>query len=296
MKTFLDCVPCFFRQALDAARLSKAGGKKQKEVLLAVAEYLPKIDMRLSPPEIDRQIILFVGKRTGMKKDAYREIRKKSNRAALKMYPRLKKFVNVRRGGLKNAVDVAIEGNVIDYGATSPEETEKKLKKLASGDPAAVKRVKGRFDFAGFKNALRKAKNILYLADNAGETVFDRVLTEYIKEKYPDKKIIYAVKEKPAINDALLKDAYESGLGDSADIISSGSDAPGTVLSLCSGGFIKLFNGADMVISKGQGNYEALSGVKRRVFFLFVAKCGIIARHAGCEIGDQVLINSGGKK
>ncbi len=296
MKTFLDCVPCFFRQALDAARLSGAAGKKQKETLFRVAEYLPKTDMSLSPPEINRQITIFLAKSPGAKKDAYRKIRKCSNALALKIYPRLKKFVNCRAGGLKKAVEIAIEGNIIDYGATGPEETEKKLKKLISGGAFVVKRGNARFDFAGFKKALLKAKNILYLADNAGETVFDRVLTEYIREKYQDKKIIYTVKEKPAINDALLEDAYESGLGDSTDIISSGSDAPGIVLSLCTPGFVKLFRKADMVISKGQGNYEALSEVKRRIFFLFVAKCGIIARHAGCKIGDHVLINSRGKK
>ena len=128
------------------------------------------------------------------------------------------------------------------------------------------------------------------MADNAGETVFDRILIEEIKKGDSNKEIIYAVKESPAINDALIEDAYYCGIDRIAKVISSGSDAPGTVLSLCSKKFLKLYRNADMIISKGQGNFEALSNAKRPIFFMFMAKCPVIAREVNCKIGDVILL------
>ena len=105
-----------------------------------------------------------------------------------------------------------------------------------------------------------------------------------------DKEIVYAVKEKPIINDALAKDALVCGIEKNAQIISSGSDAPGTILSLCSKEFLKVYKKADVIISKGQGNFEALSAEHRPIFFLFMAKCPVIAYDVGCKIGDVVLL------
>ena len=104
------------------------------------------------------------------------------------------------------------------------------------------------------------------------------------------KNIIYVVKEKPVINDALIEDALACGIDKSAQVMSSGSDAPGTILSLCSKDFLRIYKKADMVISKGQGNFEALSGAKRQVFFLFMAKCPVIAQEIGCGLGDIILL------
>jgi len=120
--------------------------------------------------------------------------------------------------------------------------------------------------------------------------VFDRVLIEYIKRLYPEKKIYYAVKEKPVINDALAEDARFCGIHRSADIISNGANAPGTVLSLCSRKFKDIYKSAGMIISKGQGNFESLSENTRPVFFLFMVKCPVVARETNCAIGEIVLL------
>jgi len=127
------------------------------------------------------------------------------------------------------------------------------------------------------------------LGDNAGETVFDRILIEEIRQIDKNKKIYYAVKAQPIINDALFEDARVCGIDSSAEIISSGSDAPGTILEICSKEFLDIYKQADMVISKGQGNFEALSCPGRSVFYLFMAKCSVIARYVGCDIGDIIL-------
>jgi len=129
----------------------------------------------------------------------------------------------------------------------------------------------------------------LYLADNAGEVVFDRVLVEEIKKEYPDKIIHYVVKSKPIINDALIEDAKACGMDKAARVISNGTDAPGTIFTLCSKEFKRIYRGADMIISKGQGNFESLSGGKRPIFFLFMVKCPVVARETGCKMGDIIL-------
>ena len=137
---------------------------------------------------------------------------------------------------------------------------------------------------------MNTSKNILYLADNAGETIFDRVLIEEIKGLYGDKSIFYAVRERPIINDALKEDARACGIDRIADVISSGSDTPGTIISLCSEAFLKIYRDADMIISKGQGNFEALSDVSRPIFYLFMVKCPVVAKDLGCRIGDIILL------
>jgi hypothetical protein len=134
---------------------------------------------------------------------------------------------------------------------------------------------------------LKKAKKILYLADNAGETIFDHLLIEEL-----GKPVIYAVREKPVINDATKEDAYLSGIHKIAKVISSGCDAPGTILKLCSKEFLKVYKNSDLIISKGQGNYEGLSEENRPIFFLLKAKCPTIARDIGIEAGDIILLKA----
>ncbi|MCD6310946.1 MAG: DUF89 family protein [Elusimicrobia bacterium] len=291
MKTYLDCIPCFYRQALEASRLAGATEEKQKLVLDELASILPDIEMDSPPPEIAINIYSIVNRVTG-NPDPYRELKNRGTDLALEIYERMKETVAASAEPLKIAVELAIAGNIIDYGAqysfSLEEEIEKILEmfsKTSSNGNYAV------FDFEDFKAVLEKAGSVLYLADNAGETVFDRILIETINGIYGGKKIVYAVKEKPVINDAVFSDALRAGVDSCAEIVSSGSHAPGTLLSVCSPGFLEIFEKADMVISKGQGNFEVLSDVKRSVFFMFRAKCAIVARDIGCRIGDAVLFH-----
>ena len=115
-------------------------------------------------------------------------------------------------------------------------------------------------------------------------------MIEEIRAIYKNKRIIYAVKEKPVINDALSEDVKVCRIDKIAEIVSTGLDSPGTILSLCSKNFLEIYEKADMVISKGQGNFEALSEAKRSIFFLFMAKCPMVAKELECNIGDIVLL------
>jgi hypothetical protein len=289
LRTYLECIPCFFRQALEAAKKAGADEVTQKDILDRLARMLPDITLDSSPPEMGRIIYNMVSEITGIE-DLYSEEKKKSNKMAMGVYDRMVGKLMDAEDSILCAVEMAVAGNIIDYGAKSYLDVDAEIERLLDAEEEHIKKESRRlFDHEKFLEALSGAENILYLGDNAGEIVFDRILIEEIKRSYPGKTVTFAVKEKPIINDALKEDALLCGIGDVAEIVSSGSDAPGTVLPLCSEDFLKRFGNADMVISKGQGNFEALSGVNRPVFFLFMAKCPVISEHAGCSVGDVIL-------
>ncbi len=290
MKTYLDCIPCFFRQALEAARMTGADEKIQKKILGEVAKVIPDIKLSSTPPEMGKTIHDIVKKVTGQE-DPYKKLKERATEQTLKMYPELKKKVKSANDRLLMAVELAIAGNIIDYGTKNSLNVEKELAKILQKEQRIIEEEKDSiFDFNSFKKAIRNANKILYIGDNAGETVFDCILLEELKRIYPEKEIIYAVREKPIINDALKEDAIEAGIDNFAKIISSGSEVPGTIIPLCSKNFIDIFKKSDVVISKGQGNYETLSHEKRPIFFLFMAKCPVIAKDVDCEVGDIILV------
>ncbi|HMB00704.1 MAG TPA: ARMT1-like domain-containing protein, partial [Spirochaetota bacterium] len=141
----------------------------------------------------------------------------------------------------------------------------------------------------GFRRAVEEADKILYLMDNAGEIVFDKLLLEQL----PLTKITAAVRGAPVINDAVMSDAEEVGICDMVNVIDNGSDAPGTVLEECSSAFTEYFNNADLIIAKGQGNYESLSDTDVNIIFLFQVKCNLVAEQTGLPTGTHVMLNTG---
>ncbi|MCF7886854.1 MAG: ARMT1-like domain-containing protein [Candidatus Omnitrophica bacterium] len=293
MKTYLDCIPCFFKQALDAARLAKASEIVQRELLISLSKELEKFSLDSCPPQMGKFIYNKVRDIT-KKRDPYKKIKEKSNKLTLSVYPKLKDKVKKAKDSLLFSLELAIAGNIIDYGVKHSLDVDKELDNILAKEDQTIKHEsKTIFNYPEFKKELDQSKTILYLADNAGEVVFDRILIEEIKKSYPDKEIFYAVKEKPIINDALAEDAYFCGIDRQAKIISSGSDAPGTIFSFCSKYFLDIFKNSDMVISKGQGNFESLSKeASRDVFFLFMAKCPVVAKDINCQLKDIILYHS----
>ncbi|MFC1569405.1 DUF89 domain-containing protein [bacterium] len=291
MKKYLECIPCFFKQALEAARIAGADDSTQRYLMNEVARIIPEFNLDASPPEMARSIYRIVREITGLE-DPYEQIKEQSNQFALGIYDKLVQKLEQSSDRLLTAVKLAIAGNIIDYGAKNSLNVDEELEKILAGEHETIQHEETRFfQFDAFKSALKKSKNILYLADNAGELVFDRILLEEIKRIDSNMEISVAVKEKPAINDALIKDAVQCGITEVAQVISSGSDAPGTLLPFCMESFRELFKNADMVISKGQGNFETLSNEDRPIFFLLLTKCPVIADHIGCSVGDVILLS-----
>jgi uncharacterized protein with ATP-grasp and redox domains len=289
MKTYLECIPCFLKQTIDACKMIGLSDDKVKKILDKVALQIPLIEMSASPPAMGRVIHRIIKEQTN-NPDPYQEIKKKSNEIALAVYPRLKKIIESASNKLLAAVEIAIAGNIIDYGALSNLDINKEINTILNSEEEKIKaEAKAYFAYGDFVSSLKHAKNLLYLADNAGEIVCDRVLIEEIKTAYPDIQIFCAVRGNPIINDCLVSDALSAGIDTMTTIISNGSDAPGTILESCSREFLDIWNKSDVIISKGQGNFESLSGARGNIFFMFIVKCNVLARDIGCHLRDVIL-------
>lgn len=279
MKTSIDCIPCFVRQTLEAARFVSDYASVHEGVLREILRCLAGLDLDRSPPFIGQGIHRKLREIMG-NEDPYREAKKRHNRLALSLLPELQEIVRNSPDPLKTSVLLAITGNVIDLGASSGL-TENEVRSSMSrtlSEPFHI-------DVESLREEVGKASSILYLADNAGAIVFDRLLIE----KLPLERITVAVRGAPIINDAVMDDARAAGLDQIVKVVSNGSDAPGTILDDCSLEFQRLYKTADLIIAKGQGNYETLSDEKKNIFFLFRIKCGTVASHAGFKPGTNVL-------
>ena len=280
MRTYLDCYPCFLRQALDAARMAGADEHQQKVVLDRVLDVLRQIELSNTPPEIGDRVHRIVRQEVG-DGDPYRAAKESSTRQALALYPRLKTLVAEADDPLEVAVRLSIAGNIIDAGPNWEYDLWDTVERVLV-QPFAID------NGSAFREALARVDRVLYLADNAGETVFDRVLIEAL-----DIPVTYAVKGGPTLNDATREDALAAG-DQAAEVVSTGSDAPGTVLDrargrACSDEFRRLYDNAELVIAKGQANYETLSEEGPKVFCLLQTKCPVIARDVGVPVGSIVL-------
>jgi uncharacterized protein with ATP-grasp and redox domains len=209
--------------------------------------------------------------------DPFRELKRESTQQALALYPSLKMTIEESNDNLLTAIRIAIAGNVIDFGPSGSYDIDTAIKEALEKDFAIC-------DYPAFKKYLKASTRVLYIADNAGETVFDRLLIEQM-----NKPVTYAVRETPVINDATVEDAVQAGIDKVATVVSSGTDAPGTILSTCNPEFRQMLDRSEFVIAKGQGNYEGLSDENHSIFFLLKTKCRIIADDIGVTNGDIVL-------
>jgi uncharacterized protein with ATP-grasp and redox domains len=279
VKAYLDCYPCFFSQTLKTARMITQDERRIHRILTEVSVCLPKVSFEATPPEIGKEVYKIISEMTGIE-DPYKEIKRNCIQQALSLYPELKRRIANSEDRLMTAIRLSIAGNVIDFGANADFNLRKDVRTILTQKFAINHEQE-------FRRRLSEARKILYIADNAGETVFDRLLIEELQ-----KPVIYVVRERPIINDATREDARLSGIDKVAKIISSGCDAPGTIRRFCSEEFLNLYHSADFIISKGQGNYEGLSEDDRPIFFLLKAKCEVIARDIGVETGSIVLMEA----
>jgi uncharacterized protein with ATP-grasp and redox domains len=288
MTTSLDCVPCIARQALDAARTVSREPAVHEQILRDVLRMIAGADLNQPPPVLGQRMHQRLRELTGTP-DPYQAAKDRFNRLALDLLPEFSARIEAAADPFESAVRLATAGNVIDLGAKGG---------LGDGDVKLELELALTDRFAGDLDSLRAATaaagSILYLADNAGEIVFDRLLIE----RLPAGRVTVAVRGRPVLNDATRADAHTAGLDRIAEIIDNGSDAPGTVLEDCSAEFRARFQSAGVIIAKGQGNFETLSTAEADIFFLLKIKCPVVAALTGLEVGTQALIHrwtDGGK-
>ncbi len=282
MKADLECIPCFINQAHKASNLATDDSRLQEKILKEVLYRLSHQSFDTTPPFIGRDIHRIVKLLTG-KDDPYREIKEDSNRLAERLMPSLKKIVKDSKDSFETAVRLSIAGNTIDYGQGN-QITEQMVKDAISRN---LSKPIDKESVEGLREEIEKASKILYLGDNAGEVFFDKLLlTELIG--FPVK---FVVRGAPIINDALVEDARAAGIDEIVEVLENGADIPGTMLEECSENFKREFVEADLIISKGQGNYETLSDEQKNIFFLFMSKCPVISRDIGFEQGEMVVFS-----
>jgi uncharacterized protein with ATP-grasp and redox domains len=218
------------------------------------------------------------------KQDPYIELKEKYNNIALDLYPQILDKVFKSRDPLRSAIIVSILGNSIDFGSPIPIDIEvfSNLSKITLEENHQYERL---------ISLLEKANSILILGDNAGEIVFDKILVKILTEKYPNKTITYSVRGGPIINDATMKDAIRIGMPRECKVITS-SQSPGVIVEQSSEQFQQIFLGADVILSKGQGNFESIistSTPTQAVFFLLKAKCELISKIFQVPVETLVL-------
>ena len=279
MQTSLDCIPCILRQALEAGRMASPDPLVHEQLMRDVLSLGAEMDLSQSPPRMAQLIHRRLRYMVGVE-DPYIQAKERLNRIALELLPSLQEEVVKADNPLSMAVLLAIAGNVIDLGINGNIHEDHVLQAIqhALDEPFLGEIVR-------FRQAVAEAQSILYLADNAGEIAFDRLLIEQLGPE----RVTLVVRGSPVINDATLSEAQAVGLDNIVTIIDNGSDAPGTLLEDCSPDFRRIFAASNLILAKGQGNYESLSESSAPIFFLFKVKCPVIAAHVGLPLGTQVL-------
>jgi uncharacterized protein with ATP-grasp and redox domains len=279
MRAQLECFPCYYSQILKTARMLALSEAQTREAISRFSRMLPDVPETATPAGIGRELYLILSELAG-EPDPYKEIKEHCTRLALDMVPDMKERVRSAPDPLKEALRIAVAGNFLDFGTTEQVDLKSGLEEILDHDFAID-------HYAELRGRLDEADEILMLGDNAGETVFDRILIEEL-----GKPVRYVVREAPMINDAVREDAEMAGIGEVAEIVSSGCVAPGTIRRFCSEEFWRSLRESRLIISKGQGNFEGLSDEPLPIFFLLKAKCLAVAREIGVPQGSILLIRS----
>lgn len=280
MELFLDCLPCLHRQALEAARIASADEATQAQIMDEAIKVLARRQDFPNAPAMAEATHQVVRRLSGTA-DPYHQLKQDDIATAAALEPRLWDYFESQGRSLSAGLRVAAIGNIMDAALVLEVNLDKSLERELSTDFA-------RSDLRAFNAELESARRVLVIADNAGEASFDKVLLAALAA--PERELIYATRAEPIINDLTPAEARQVGMEQYATLISSGSTVPGTILSRCSAEFQELFHTADLVISKGQGNFESLSDSTRCVYFLLKVKCPIISRAFDTEIGRSIFL------
>lgn len=271
------CFECDRVQMLKISQFLNLNKQIQEKLLTMAETILKQCDMSKTNPEIMagiwEEVIQILEN-----KDPYEKIKQYYNEFMMAMSKTIRQEILSAEDPFQSALKIAITGNLIDFAAkhTFDENTIQKLLKDAEKTQLAVD------DSDELKKQLNAAHTMLYLGDNCGEIVLDKLFIELLKIQYPALKVYYGVRGKPIVNDVTLKDATEVAMEEVAVVISNGDGSLGTVLERTSIEFQSVFNQADLILSKGQGNYEGLLGnSKENLFFMFMAKCELVAQPLG---------------
>lgn len=281
MKIEKECLECIFKQSTRVSKFLKVSPLQAKHIATIAQQHIERFDHSNTPPHNATPMYEAVANYLQID-DIYAKMKADATKSALRLVSTCKANIEKMEDRLEGAIKTAIAGNVLDLASEVMFDLDEEVAKIFTTEFAID-------NFKSLKERLQATKTLVYLADNAGEQIFDKICIEVIKELYPDIKIYYFVRGKPIINDLTLEDAKKSGLDEVATLVDSGVPTPGFVQEFATKEANRLFESADCIISKGMGNYECL-GEKRSlpIYFLLKVKCQVVARSIKAELGDIV--------
>ena len=281
MKIENACVECIIGQTLRVADAVGADAALRQKIQADVLAMSKTFDFAKSPPEVAREVYEHLAVLAG-KKDLYDEVKYHSTEKAKAFVPYLREQIAKADDPFLTAVKIAVAGNVIDLAAEVTFDLDTEIDKLFHTRFAHD-------DVALLRQKLTGAKTLLYIGDNAGEHIFDALAIEAFATLFPQLQITYMTRGKPIINDITFDEAAADGLQRHARLVDSGVDTPGFVHARATDEARRLFDGCDVVLTKGMGNYECLSPAPREnLVYLLKVKCGVVSRSIGAEIGSII--------
>ena len=283
MQTYNQCLACFERQAADVCSIAQLSPEKTQSIL-ASARARIRIFPREQPPiRMAVEIHELIRAESGIA-DPYAALKKAANDVCRGLGPQLMACMAGSSRPLETATKLAIAGNIIDYGAYGLRDVSQVNLVDVIEQVLAQPLTGGAIE--QFEHLIHISEHILYIADNAGECFFDVPLLDVL----PTGKVTYAVRGGPVLNDATFEDAHAANIPDRCTVIDTGDHAPGILLDRCSPAFLRAFNDSDLIISKGQGNYESMSDMtEKTIVFLTKVKCEMIAQDIGHRLGSNVI-------
>lgn len=277
MNTSLDCIPCIIGSFVRLIQNGALSNEEQKNAMRSILKYLAEVDYNQSPPVLGKKIHQMMREMLN-NPDPYKEIKIKYNNLMLEKYDEFEEKVRNADDPFDTAMRLAIAGNVIDFGPKDQMDFMGTINKVLNAQLAID-------DSLELKDELQNAKTLMYIGDNCGEIVFDKLFLKTINVP----NIYYVVRKSPVLNDVTIEDAEMVGIDKIAKVITTGDNAPGAVWETTSNEFKSIFNKADVIISKGQGNLEGLLGVDRDIYFLLVTKCELIGKLVGTHKGEFII-------
>lgn len=273
MNLNLECIACNIKQVLTVTDLLKVDAAAKETIMRDVLGYLQTADYKRSNPEVIRGTWDVITRHIN-DPNPYREIKCVYNTELANMTDTVRALIEQSPDKLDTALKIAITANLIDFAANHTFDEAMVLRKIATANEQqlAIDDSKALFE------SLQTAHTLLYLGDNCGEIVLDKLFIEYIKIAFPNIKVYFGVRGEPIVNDVTLDDAAMVRMEEVAEVISNGDGSLGTVIGRTTAAFREVFYQADVIIAKGQGNFESLSEIDRgNIFFLFMAKCDAVA-------------------
>ncbi len=278
-----DCLACLYNQMLRLSKAMHCDDACATQIMEESAARIARLRMEQTPPEAAAILYPEAAAVRGVE-DPYAEMKALSTERAASALPAVRHSVAEAEDPLDAALRASVVGNVIDYATQVAFELEEEIRTIF-GVPFAIDHKKR------FLDKLRQARNLLVIGDNVGEHLFDKLMMETFRKHLPELRIRFMVRGRPIINDVTLREALEAGIDQVAEIVDSGVDTPGFLSERASRETRKVYEEADLILTKGMGNYECMeSWADARVMFLLKIKCDVVAGKIGKEVGDLIAM------